>query len=107
MSEHFVVFCTCPDEATGKRIGSDLVAEKLAACVNVMPGLTSIYEWKGQVETDPECLLVIKTAADRVDSLVSRVPELHPYEVPEVIAVPIAAGLPAYLDWIKEETRPR
>ncbi|MEA5446051.1 divalent-cation tolerance protein CutA [Gammaproteobacteria bacterium AB-CW1] len=106
MSEHCVIFCTCPDEDSGRRIAGALVAEKLAACANLIPGLTSIYEWKGKVETDPECLLVIKTAKDRREALIQRIPELHPYEVPEVIALPIEAGLNSYLDWLSAETRP-
>ncbi|MCP1728612.1 periplasmic divalent cation tolerance protein [Natronospira proteinivora] len=107
MSDHYVLLCTCPDDKTAREIAGQLVAEKLAACVNILPGLTSVYEWQGQVESDPEVLLIIKTAGDRRQAVIERVPALHPYEVPEVIALPIEAGLPAYLDWIIDETRPR
>lgn len=107
MTEHRVVFCTCPDPDTASDIASRLVADKLAACVNILPGLTSVYEWQGKVESDTEALLIIKTAGDRVDALTRRIEALHPYEVPEVIALPIDAGLPAYLNWITDETRPQ
>ena len=107
MTEHRVVFCTCPDQDTAAAIASRLVAEKLAACVNILPGLTSVYEWEGKVETDPESLLIIKTAGDRLGALTRRIETLHPYEVPEVIALPIEDGLPAYLNWITDETRPQ
>ncbi|MDQ2069634.1 divalent-cation tolerance protein CutA [Natronospira bacteriovora] len=107
MSEYRVVFCTCPDTDVAGNLASRLVAEKLAACVNILPGLTSVYEWQGKVESDPEVLLIIKTADDRLPTLIERVEALHPYEVPEVIALPIEAGLPAYLNWINDETRPQ
>jgi len=107
MAKHYLLLCTCPDDKTAREIAAQLVAEKLAACVNIVPGLTSVYEWKGQVESDPETLLLIKTAEDRRQALIERIPVLHPYEVPEVIAVPIEAGLPDYLNWITDETRTR
>lgn len=106
MSEHHVILCTCPDDATARELAGRVVEEKLAACVNIVPGLTSVYEWQGRVETDPETLLIIKTAGDRVDALTERLASIHPYDVPEVIALPIEAGLPAYLKWLKDETRP-
>lgn len=106
MSEHHVILCTCPDDATARDLAGRVVEEKLAACVNILPGLTSVYEWQGRVETDPETLLIIKTAGDRVAALTDRLATLHPYDVPEVIALPIEAGLPAYLQWLVDETRP-
>lgn len=107
MTQHCVIFCTCPDRDTADSIADRLVSEKLAACVNILPGLTSVYEWQGKVESDPENLLIIKTAGDRLDALTRRIEALHPYDVPEVIALPIEAGLPAYLSWITDETRPQ
>lgn len=106
MSEHHVILCTCPDDATARELAGRVVEEKLAACVNILPGLTSVYEWQGRVETDPETLLIIKTAGDRVAALTDRLGAIHPYDVPEVIALPIEAGLPAYLQWLVDETRP-
>lgn len=106
MSEHHVILCTCPDDATARELAGRVVEENLAACVNILPGLTSVYEWQGRVETDPETLIIIKTASDRVAALTDRLATLHPYDVPEVIALPIEAGLPAYLQWLVDETRP-
>jgi periplasmic divalent cation tolerance protein len=100
-----LVYCTCPDAATGQRIADALVGERLAACVNLLPGVTSVYRWQGQVEQASEILLLIKTTADRFEALSARVLELHPYELPEVIAVEVRAGLPAYLDWVAAQTR--
>lgn len=104
MTENVVVLCTCPDEATGERLAAELVDEQLAACVNLVPGLRSFYRWEGQVENDPEVLLVIKTAAAAYHRLETALQAKHPYELPEIIAVPIDRGLPGYLDWIKEST---
>lgn len=104
--EAIIVFCTCPDEAVAERIATALVEEHLAACVNRIPGIASIYRWKGQVSRDNECLLLIKTTRDRFDALRDRIVALHPSELPEVIAVDIALGLERYLDWIESETQP-
>lgn len=92
------------DFATGKSIGRSLVSEKLAACVNVIPGLTSIYSWEGSVEEDSELLLMIKTRSKLIDTLTSKVKEMHPYDVCEVISVPITGGNSQYLDWIRSST---
>lgn len=100
-----LVHCTCPDRDHAERIARTLVEERLAACVNLLPGLRSIYRWQGMVESADETLLLIKTAADRFDALQARLRALHPYELPEIVAVEIAAGLPPYLDWIVAETR--
>ena len=101
-----ICFCTCPDPATAERIAMALVAERLAACVNVLPGLRSVYRWKGAVERADEALLLIKTPPDRYHALQDRVQELHPYELPELLAVETDSGLPATLRWIADETRP-
>ena len=100
--EHCIVLCTVPDAATGEALGQHLVETGLAACVNLVPGLTSIYRWQGKVQRDAEVLLVIKTRHDRFAALSAAVRERHPYELPEIIAVPLSAGLPAYLDWINQ-----
>jgi periplasmic divalent cation tolerance protein len=100
-----LVYCTCPDAATGQRIAEALVGERLAACVNLLPGITSVYRWQGQVEQASEVLMLIKTTADRLEALSARILELHPYELPEVIAVEVRAGLPDYLDWVAAQTQ--
>lgn len=100
-----LVFCTCPDEAVAENIANALVGERLAACVNRLPGVVSTYRWKGEVHRDNECLLLIKTTVERFDALRERIVAVHPYELPEVIAVDVARGLPRYLDWIASETQ--
>ena len=105
-----ICFCTCPDLASATRIARTLVDERLAACVNVLSGVHSVYRWQGAVESADEVLLLIKTTDARLDTLRKRIVSLHPNELPEVIAVEAAGGLPAYLDWVRqqshEETQP-
>lgn len=103
-----VLLClsTCPDAATARRIADALVEARLAACVNVVPGVHSTYRWQGAVERAEEVLLLIKTTHDAFPALQSRLPGLHPYELPELLAVE-AAGLPACLDWIAREVDAR
>ena len=99
-----VVLCTCPDDAVADRIATLLVEERLAACVNRVPGIVSTYRWKDEIHRDSECLLLIKTTSERFDALRERIVALHPYELPEVIAVDIALGHAPYLAWIATET---
>ena len=99
-NETQIVLCTVPDEATARRIASALVEEQLAACVNIVPGITSVYRWKDAIETAPELLLIIKTTLGVYTRLQDRIHALHPYELPEIIAVSIDRGLPDYLAWI-------
>jgi len=99
-----VVYCTCPDSATAERIAEAVVDERLAACVNIAPGLTSIYRWQGRIQRDAEVLLIIKTRSTVYPLLEGRIRELHPYEVPEIIALPIQAGSATYLNWITDNT---
>ena len=101
-----IVHCTVPDEACAERIARALVEERLAACVSRIPGVVSTYRWKGEVETGGELLLLIKTSAQRFDALRERLVALHPYELPEVVAVKVESGLAPYLDWIAAETTP-
>ena len=98
-------FCTCPDDATARRIADALVEERLAACVNVLPGLRSVYRWQGAIQREDEVLLLIKTTRAQVAPLTARVASLHPHELPELVAVEVAGGLAAYLDWVEEQTR--
>ena len=97
--------CTCPDVACAYTIATALVEERLAACVNQLPGLQSVYRWEGKVERAEEVLLLIKTTRDRLPALTARVQALHPYELPELIAVEAAGGLAPYLAWVAEQTR--
>ena len=99
MSEFLVVYITASGE-NAKDLASALVREKLAACVNRIPGVESTYTWQGRVERDTEDLLIVKTRTDLFDRLKERVQTLHGYDVPEIIAVPIAAGSESYLEWI-------
>lgn len=101
-----VAFATAPDEAVALRIARALVEERLAACANLVPGVRSIYRFRGVVEDEREVLLVIKTCADRIEALAERLRALHPYEVPELVVMPTAGGLAPYLDWVRVETRP-
>ena len=99
-----VVWTTIRRTADGHDMASILVNERLAACVNVMPEMESVYRWKDQVETDLERQIVIKTTVARLAALRSRLHELHDYEVPEFIVLPIAGGSEGYLTWIREST---
>ena len=101
---HCIVLSTCPDSDTAGMLARRLVAERLAACVNIVPGIESVYRWQGEVEQARELLLVIKTRDDLWTALESRLRALHPYELPEIVRVPIAAGLAPYLDWIDNNT---
>jgi periplasmic divalent cation tolerance protein len=101
-----VCFCTCPDPDSAERIANTLVARRLAACVNVLPGLRSVYRWQGAIQRDDETLLLIKTTRAQLEPLTALIASLHPSELPEVIAVEVAGGLQAYLDWIVEGTQP-
>ncbi len=102
--KHYLVINTCPDLATAQRLAEIVVGGKFAACVNVVPGVQSIYAWNGALQHDQECLLYIKTRADRYAALEEALRRHHPYELPEIIAVPIESGLPAYLAWVDQQT---
>jgi periplasmic divalent cation tolerance protein len=97
-----VVLVTAPTQDDALTLGRTLVDERLAACVNVLPGLTSIYRWEGRREEAAECLLVIKTDGARYPALERRVHELHSYTVPEVLALAVDAGAPTYVQWLNE-----
>jgi periplasmic divalent cation tolerance protein len=100
-----VVLCTCPGDSVAGEIATGLLTEKVAACVSRVPGLKSWYRWEGQLRHDDEVLLLIKTTADRYAELEAAIRKLHPYEVPEIIALPVAAGAEAYLRWVADSTR--
>ena len=104
--KYFMVFCTCPDAETARALAENLVADRLAACVNRIPGMHSTYFWEGAVRDEPEVLVVAKTTAGRLATLSARVEALHPYDVPEIVAVEIAAGSERYLDWLGHSVAP-
>lgn len=97
---HQLILCTCPDAATADKLARALISEKLAACVNILPGISSIYVWQGQVETAQEHLLLIKSHQDRYAAIEATLKSLHPYQLPEIIAVAIERGALDYLKWI-------
>ena len=99
-----VVLMTAPDAETAQRVARALVDERLIACANVLPGVTSIYRWEGAVHTDAECLVVMKTREALVPRLMERATALHPYEVPELLSLSVTEGLPAYCHWVLNET---
>ena len=98
-----IVLCSCSDSVTATSIAEYLVANKLAACVNVLPNVLSIYTWQGNIEQANEQLLVIKTKVDSYNDIQHAILEIHPYELPEIIAVPVEAGFQPYLDWVSAE----
>ena len=100
-----ITFSTCKDRRQANRIARTLVKEKLAACVNIVPGVASIYTWEGKIEEGKEVLLVIKSRAALSKRLAARVKALHSYSVPEVVTIPIASGNPDYLRWVRVSTR--
>lgn len=102
MTEKYCIVLVTAPEADARSIARALVQQDLAACVNILPNLTSVYRWQGEVEEDTEQLLIIKTRRDVLEPLKAAVVEAHPYELPEIIAVPIVDGLKGYLDWIDE-----
>ena len=95
-------YCSCPDAASAQVVATALVDERLAACVSHLPGMSSTFRWQGTVTTDSEELLLIKTTAERFEALKARLLQLHPYELPELIAVPVEFGHTAYLDWVRQ-----
>src|SRR5579872_4304431 len=101
MSGFLVVFCSCIGEQEALRIAKALVERRLAACVNVLPRVQSVYRWEGEVRLESEYLLLIKTTEERFSSLRDSITELHSYEVPEVLAIPVRGGSDKYLAWIQ------
>lgn len=102
-----LVLTNLPDRAAAEKLADALVAQQVAACVNVLAPCRSVYRWKGAVQHDEEHPVLIKTTQERYPALEAAIRAAHPYELPEIIAVPIERGLPAYLDWVAAETAPR
>lgn len=104
-SQTLLVLTSLPDEASAQALATALVTERLAACVNVLAPCRSIYRWQGAIESAPEVPLLIKSTTARYAALEAAIRARHPYELPEIVAVPIAHGLPEYLAWVVAETR--
>jgi periplasmic divalent cation tolerance protein len=104
MQQAILVLTNVPDSAVAKTLAEAMVEQRLAACVNILPVVQSVYRWQGVVEQANEITLMIKTTQTRYAELERLIRHLHPYEVPEVIAIPLSAGLPSYLQWIETET---
>ena len=105
MDEVIIVLTNLPDREAARKLAHELVARRLAACVNVLAECTSVYRWKGKIENVSEVPVLIKTRADRYGEVEAAIRELHPYELPEVVAVPVVRGLGEYLDWVAGESR--
>lgn len=105
MNEVLLVITNLPDRAVAERIATSLVTENLAACVNILAECTSIYRWQGKIEHAGEVPMLIKTTRSVYPRLEGALRKLHPYELPEIIALPVSAGLPEYLSWVATETR--
>jgi periplasmic divalent cation tolerance protein len=102
MNSPIIILSTTGSEDEASKIAEHLVSNRLAACVNIIPSITSVYRWKGEMNIDREILMIIKTDASRFEEIKSAVRNLHSYETPELIAIPIQQGLQQYLDWIAE-----
>jgi periplasmic divalent cation tolerance protein len=103
MSEHLVVLITAGSQEEAEKLATILVKEMLAACVNVLPGITSVYRWQGEIQQDREWLLIAKSRREVLDDLIRRVQSLHSYDVPEIIALPLVGGSETYLRWLDGE----
>jgi len=97
-----MVFATCPDTALARQFGQHLVGTGMAACVNVVPGASSIYRWQGEIQEDQEVMMIIKTVHERLAEITAWIQQNHPYDLPEVVAVPVEDGLNGYLQWVKD-----
>src|ERR1039457_4003550 len=105
MTDKIVVLSTCATEADAERLARALVAGRLAACVNVVPHVRSFYHWKGEIASGVEFLLIVKTSRDLFPALRAEMEKLHPYEVPELLALPVVAGAENYLSWLQSNLR--
>ena len=104
-ADFLLVLCTCPTREVASAIATALLEERLAACVNQLPGVKSLYRWEGRIEDDEELLLLIKTTAQRFPALEEMIRDLHPYDIPEIIGLPLTVGSKDYLAWIRNSVR--
>lgn len=105
MNNHIIILTTLPDEAVARRLAQELIKGQMAACINILPRMSSIYSWKGKIEEGQEHLLMIKTRAECYSAIEQAIKAQHPYELPEIIATPISHGLPEYMNWIDENSQ--
>ncbi len=105
MAEELIVLITVSSNDEAEKVGATLVEEHLAACVNIMPGIRSIFFWEGKVQDEQELILLCKSTQQLLDKLISRVKELHSYTVPEILALPIIGGSADYLSWVRDTTK--
>ena len=105
MTDTRVVLMTVPDASVAEALAAELVQSRLAACASIVRGVTSVFWWQDEVQHADEVFVIMKTPADRVDALIARAAELHPYDVPELLALPVEAGLASYMDWVRAECR--
>ena len=99
-----VIYSTIGDIEDARRIAHTLVEEKLVACVNLIPSIESVYRWEGKIEEDEECIFIAKTSDENIDKTIARIKTLHPYELPDIVVIPIIGGLKEYLEYISNET---
>ncbi|MGJ8673287.1 divalent-cation tolerance protein CutA [Rubritalea sp.] len=102
--EVIIVYCTFPTKGDARQIGTQLVEKQLVACVNLLPGVESIYQWEGKVHHEGECLLIMKTSQSRYVQLEKALLELHPYDTPEIICTAVTGGSEGYLNWVRDQT---
>jgi len=105
MNTHIIILTTLPDEVVARSLAQELIKSQMAACINIMPCMSSIYSWKGKIEEGQEHLLMIKTRTERYAAIEQAIRAQHPYELPEIIATPISHGLPEYMNWIDENSQ--
>ncbi len=105
MTDYIVVFCTISSQDDAKRIAHEIVKNRMAACVNIISGLTSVYEWNREICAEGECLMIIKTRKKLFDELKKEIVSMHPYEIPEIVSIDISDGLDLYLDWMGKNTK--
>ena len=99
-----IVLCTCPNDEAAERISSAIVEARLAACVNIVKAIQSVFRWDEKIQSENETLMIIKTVSSRYSELESMLQEVHPYDVPEILMIPVGAGSPPYLSWVMDET---
>lgn len=100
ISDYCIVLCTCPDAKSAESIADNLVENQLAACVNIVSGMTSVYRWKGKIEKSQELLLIVKSKSAVFSTVKNAILKIHPYELPEIISIPLQNGYSDYLSWI-------
>jgi len=105
MSNVHILLSTVESAQTAEKIASTVVEERLAACVNVLPGVSSYFRWKGEIQSEQEFMLILKTSTDRLRELTERIKNLHPYEVPEIVSLSVEEGHQPFLDWVERETQ--